>query len=116
MLGKDVENRSWTSPYRGLLAIHAGKSVDSDPLAVTTGQRLEQRLPSGCVVATVQLLDVVRDSSSEWARENCYHWVLSDVRQLAEPVPCVGRQALFKLPLDVEARVLEQLAGPSGTY
>ncbi len=26
--GKDIENRTWTTPYRGLLAIHAGRTWD----------------------------------------------------------------------------------------
>lgn len=111
-LGKDIENRTWTTPFRGRFAIHAGKSTDPDGEAVSA--RLRQRLPSGCVVAVATLRDVVRDSDSEWAREGCYHWVLEDVAGLAVPVPCIGRQMLFKLPLDVEAAVLDALAPHDG--
>lgn len=28
--GKTIENRSWTTPYRGPLLIHAGKAFDPD--------------------------------------------------------------------------------------
>lgn len=108
-LGKDVENRTWTTPYRGLLAIHAGKGVDSSA-PPRLAEALEQRLPSGCVVAVVELYDIVRDSRSEWAREGEYHWLLRNVRELVVPVPCVGRQMLFKLPVDVERAVSGDIA------
>lgn len=111
-LGKDVENRSWTTPFRGEFAIHAGRSTDESASAV--GARLTQRLPSGCVVAVATLVDVVRDSSSEWADEGLYHWVIDGVRPLVVPVPCVGRQSLFKLPLDVERDVLAALVSSVG--
>lgn len=112
-LGKNVENRTWTTPYRGLLAIHAGKGVDS-AAPPSVAEALEQRLPSGCVVAVVELHSIVRDSRSEWAREGEYHWLLRDVRELAVPVPCMGRQMLFKLPEDVERAVNRDLAGMNG--
>lgn len=112
-LGKDVENRTWTTPYRGLLVIHAGKGVDSSaPPRVVDA--LDQRLPSGCVVAVVELYDIVRDSRSEWAREGEYHFLLRNVRELAVPVPCVGRQMLFKLPEDVERAVVRDIAVTDG--
>lgn len=106
--GKDVENRTWTTPYRGDFALHAGKSVD--PLADDVGEALRERVTRGCVVALVSLHDVVRDSTSTWAREGHYHWLIGDVRPLVVPVPCIGRLSLFKLPLAVEAAVLDALA------
>jgi hypothetical protein len=60
------------------------------------------------------LRDVVRDSDSEWAREGQYHWVLEDVTGLSVPVPCIGRQMMFKLPLDVESAVVAALAPCDG--
>lgn len=56
----------------------------------------------------------MRDSDSVWAWESCYHWVLDGVRELAVPVPCVGRQMLFKLPVDVERDVLDSLVSDHG--
>lgn len=40
-----------------------------------------------------------------------YCWVLEDVRALAVPVPCKGRQLLFELPAEVAAAVRQQLSG-----
>ena len=46
--GKDVENRGWSTTYRGLLAIHAGKGQDDpDDLPDAARRTYEQaaRLP-----------------------------------------------------------------------
>jgi len=46
---------------------------------------------------------------SEWAVPGQWHWQLSDVRPLAEPVPCKGALGLWKVPGDVESAVRAQL-------
>lgn len=38
---KDVENRSWRTPYRGTLVIHGAQSWDGDSAAATAGQILD---------------------------------------------------------------------------
>lgn len=39
-----------------------------------------------------------------------YHWVLTDVVKLCDPVPCRGMVGLFDLPPEVESEVHRQLA------
>lgn len=70
---------------------------------------LEMKPPSGCVIAVATLRDVVRDSQSRWAMPGFYHWLLEDVRQLSEPVPCTGRQMLFRLPEEIQAAMFRVL-------
>lgn len=48
---------------------------------------------------------------SPWAAEGQWHWELANVRPLSRPVPCRGRQRLWRLPDDVDAAVRAQLAG-----
>lgn len=109
-LGKDVENRSWKTPHRGVIAIHAGLSVidDAPPWMESA---LRSRVPRGVVLGVVELRDIVVDASSEWARvrEGMFHWLLHEPRELGSPVSCTGRQGLFTLPEEVAARVSEQL-------
>lgn len=78
---KSVETRSWSTPYRGLLAIHAAvglesvgglaglsRLIESDPFASAlaphiSGYTAEERardLPRGALVAVVELVDVVK--------------------------------------------------------
>lgn len=78
---KDVENRTWT-PVPVLVpgdrfAIHAGTGYDR----VDVDDRDPLCHVHGVVIATVQLVDVVRDSSSEWAQAGKWHWVLERPRR-----------------------------------
>jgi len=100
---KDVENRTWTTRYRGLLAIHAGQRFDRDlqPWQRNIVARIDD-LPRGAIIGVVQLMDVVRDSSSRWAEPQSYHWVLSEPRPI-EPVPMRGRLGLWVPEVDLPA-------------
>jgi hypothetical protein len=93
--GKDVENRTWFTRYRGLIAIHAGAAY------------------AGVAVVDLVGICLVRDGlgcdCGRWAIPQQYHWKLVNPRPLSEPVPCKGRLGLWELPDDVEAAVLTQI-------
>lgn len=95
---KDVENRSWPTNYRGTLYIHAAKRHEAhadDVLALDHGLRLPPSLVYGALIGTVEIVDCVRDSDSEWARRGMYHWVLRRPHRLVHPIPCRGHRGLF---------------------
>jgi hypothetical protein len=96
---KDIENRSWRTRYRGPLAIHAGRKVDRDALS-RYAYLLDapDDLPRGVLLGTVELVDCVRDSTSEWADPGAWHWILRDPRPFPEPIPCRGAQGLWRPP------------------
>jgi hypothetical protein len=50
-----------------------------------------------------------RPLCSPWAARDQYHWLLTDIRPLAEPVPCRGMLGFWRLPDDVEKLVRAQL-------
>lgn len=129
---KRVENRTWTTAYRGLLAIHAGRGVEWDarPAAWTAaglafydgGPRKAWRdsLPLGVVIAVADLTDIHPryrvcnpggpvTVCTPWSAWGQCHWVLGSVRPLAEPVPCKGALGLWRLPPDAEKAVRERL-------
>ena len=70
---KSIETRSWSTPYRGPLAIHAAKGFPADAKDLCVAHRvidalgphfpesdsmsLAKHLPLGCVVATCNLVD-----------------------------------------------------------
>lgn len=94
--GKDVENRTWPTNYRGPLIIHTGLLRDED--AIKNFAMDDFPLPLGGVIGRVMLVDCVQGCSSRWAMPytNIWHWILDD------PVPCVfrrcpGRQGLFEI-------------------
>jgi hypothetical protein len=100
---KDVENRTWTTRYRGPLAIHAGQRFDTDL------QPWQQRMaatidsfPRGAIIGVVDLVDVVRASSSRWAVPASYHWILTNAHPI-EPVPARGRLGLWIPEVEIPA-------------
>ncbi|MBN2077483.1 MAG: ASCH domain-containing protein, partial [Spirochaetes bacterium] len=83
---KDVENRSWSTNHRGVMAIHAAKTFYfdlSDP-----GERREfeeirdeygidrDSLVYGAIVGTVEVVDVTKKVSSEWHYPGSWGWYL----------------------------------------
>jgi hypothetical protein len=106
--GKDVENRSWATAYRGRLWIHAGKHVPPEvkghPMA----------LFAGYVIGSVTLVDCVKDSASPWALSESWHWVLADPRPLPNPVPVRGKLKIFPLPAGVADAITTTNPGHDG--
>lgn len=107
MLGKKrVENRTWSTNYRGRLAIHAGKSrewMDEDDLKVYPDMAF------GAVVGTAKLVDCVLYSSVgkndrvwAWMLDHAHAfgpwcWVLEDVKRLERPLTWRGAQGLWEI-------------------
>lgn len=108
---KRVENRTWSTKYRGELAIHAGKS------RAFLGDEDDGDYVFGAVIAVARLVEVVRldeiaqkidpakglaeqDDKYAWVfghkyAEGPWCWVLEDVRRV-EPVYCTGKQGLWE--------------------
>lgn len=110
--GKRIENRTWAPP-RWLIgeriAIHAGKRIDRASCERLTdlGHVLPSTYVHGAVECTALIVEVVHEDSAS-AEVICddwwcgpWGWLLEDVRPLAEPVPCLGRQGIWELPSEV---------------
>jgi hypothetical protein len=133
--GKTPENRQQRIRYRGLVAIHAGKIYDEyanlpEPSASRLAAIIAGVRAAGCVTpearylklsAVVAVADLTgchhatecRDDSgalcTPWAQPDRWHWELGNIRPLAAPVRCGGKQGLWRLPEDVEAAVRAQI-------
>ncbi len=122
---KRTENRSWPTKYRGPLAVHAGLSWDAgaehDPALIHAWPALagpgDPDRPTtdspafaarGAVLAVAELVDVHADARCcrPWGRARQWHWVMTDVVPLGEPVPARGSLGLWRPTADVCA-VLE---------
>jgi hypothetical protein len=90
--GKDIENRSWPTSVRGRIAIHAGKGMtkaeyaDGVYVATACGVRLPPmaELVRGAVLGTVDLIDCVTESDSDWFAGD-FGFVLRDPRPFTTP-------------------------------
>lgn len=120
---KRFETRSWPTKHRGPIAVHAGKKLDKDAIQdpviyqaiLKHGFRHMRDMPLGAVVAVADLTECYQ-SVDEWSDgyvldngvyvatpEWCfgdftpgrYAWEMSNVQQLAEPVPVKGQQRLW---------------------
>lgn len=127
-LGKDVENRTWGTSYRGPVAIQAGaKAMPAghpfwrfEPYLVAQRNaeraQLEVLHVVGAIIAVVDLVDVHMGRpgccESPWGEGNPWpvHWVLANVRELELPYLWKGALGLRDLPASVEAAVLRGIA------
>lgn len=135
---KDVENRSWRTPHRGPLIIHAAQSWDpaaeqvlnelggdgmltSEDYARLDACAIHRAAPTGYLgVVTVtdchKADDLLCQSSedvawcSPWAFDGSWHWRLTDARRFPEPIPGGGRLGLFPPPPEV-ANAARELLG-----
>lgn len=108
--GKDVENRKWTTKYRGPLLIHASQGFDKGHYRwiVDNDNRLCTFIPEesspvfvhGALIGVVNLVQVVRVHGSRWFF-GPYGFCLRDAREFKEPIPYRGALNLFYVPDEV---------------
>jgi len=113
---KRVENRTWSTPYRGPLAIHAGKSQawldEGHEFLYGLGLAVPAHLDFGAIVAVAELVDVTLYAKPKQPTDRPhkldddpfafgpYCWVLDNVQRLPEPIEYRGAQSLWELRTD----------------
>lgn len=105
--GKDTENRTWPTKYRGLLLVHAGLGTDPAGfvLAERLGIELDEELVQGAIIGSVEVVGCERDVKSPWAQPECWHWQLENPVQFDEPVAATGKLGLWTPPAEVIAQL-----------
>jgi len=122
---KDVENRTWHMRYRGVLALHASKSMTRSRYETFErfwreglGEEYIRRFPllplasdliRGAVIAVAEAVDCVHESESRWFA-GPHGLLLQNLRVLAEPVYCRGALGFFNLPKEIAMKIEEELA------
>lgn len=66
--GKDIENRSWETSYRGWIMVHAGIALDRAAIGDDFTDRRDRDIeyPRGGIVGLVRIDGVVRADPSRW--------------------------------------------------
>lgn len=121
---KQVETRSWSTNYRGPIAIHAAvRALAGEARQLASEEhafgRLPGRIPFGAIVATAKLVDVQPTQDAQllvsaldrrlgnfaWGR---FAWFLEEIVPLSDPLPARGRQGLWVWSYDeVQLRGLQ---------
>lgn len=108
--GKDIENRSWATPVRGRILVHAAKGMthdhyDNGLLALWTSGYPRVKMPAfdrlerGGIVGAVTIVDCVRVNASPWFYGPC-GFVLTDAQALPFR-PYRGQLGFFEVAADV---------------
>nr|WP_150272265.1 ASCH domain-containing protein [Paenibacillus tepidiphilus] len=117
---KRFETRSWRTPYRGELAIHAGKKLDRascarEPVRSVLAQHglTADDLPLGAIIATcilsecTETLEVMAESDWPGGHESVFGdytpgrfaWKLAEVVALKHPIAAQGRLGFWEYPV-----------------
>lgn len=105
--GKDIENRTWRTDYRGPLLIHTGKKPESDLVFQWIrfkGFDLPEKesLPLGGIVGVCDLVDCLPKKSRDdgWQQANCFGFKLANARPLPFTA-CKGALGLFEVEYEL---------------
>lgn len=105
--GKNVENRTWSTHYRGRIYIHSSARdwCEDDAFNLICSRlgtkRTEQlwqdpmREIRGAVLGYVELVDVIHNATSKWRADGCAHWILQNPVVLRTPIPAFGKTRLW---------------------
>lgn len=96
--GKDIENRSWSTKFRGRVLIHTGGKIDKDGIEFLSEDMniaLPQSYLIGGIVGMVDIVDCVKKSDSKWFFGE-YGFVLKNPSFLPF-MPCKGQLNFFNV-------------------
>lgn len=98
---KPVENRNWSTNYRGPLLIHAASKLHDIPIAeIEAKHGIEinrDRMQFSGIIGRVELIDVVTAHPSRWF-DGPFGFVLSQPRAV-KFMPMRGFQGFFDVPM-----------------
>jgi len=109
---KTIETRSWSTKYRGPLAIHASRSNKNKLLRFMEPFLKALRgigiLPLGAIVTTCDLVDCIK-MTPEFIESikspeldfgdyavGRYAWILENIKPLEKPIPALGALSLWE--------------------
>jgi hypothetical protein len=114
--GKTIENRTWSTSFRGRVAIHAGKACTEEEyedaayhIKKLTGKRPPPlaKLARGEIIGGVEIVDCTpADNGEGWGAKDPdgFHWHMKEPRPAAKPMKVRGWPGcLFKTDFEEAA-------------
>ena len=122
---KNVENRSWRTPIRGEIAVHASASKAEDDWedAIITVSMIQtitfseaekwiieaigdyDKLPRGAILGTVEITDCKRERTSPWHFEENWGFYLQNPKEIKKPIPANGKLGFWDFDLSLAEAV-----------
>lgn len=119
---KEIENRTWHTPFRGRVLIHTSatlwntKDGLTNPISCLNSRQVLQLFDSGrereferesfrtsTVIGSVEITDCIQGSDSIWAEQDQWHWVLSNPVLFKVPLLFVkGKLGIWELDVNEE--------------
>lgn len=113
---KTIENRDWNTAFRGVILLHASKTIDKEVFhkgnlqnerisrryADTLKRIIPQNIkeyPLGAIVGMGILTDVITESDDPWFRGD-YGMVLEQIHPIT-PIPYRGDKLIFYVPQEI---------------
>ena len=106
---KDIENRTWSTDFRGRVYVHAGRRIKSGDFPeqrdyiTESGIILPEEPPMGAIVGEVTIIDCVDYSSSPWF---CgpHGFLLTSSVAYEKPIPYRGNVRFFAVEEETVSR------------
>jgi hypothetical protein len=98
---KRVENRSWETPYRGIIYIHASRQLDTWGMSWFAKHKIKlpKDLPRGVVLGRCEIVDIVEGKRGKRFGKWFFGpkgWVIKNARRLARPIKMKGKLGLAR--------------------
>ena len=116
--GKNIENRTWDTKFRGYVAIHASKTKDLGRFEYCQEEYKFNLTPDnvdlGAIVGIAELVEVVTKKSltretKKWFQGD-YGFHLKNIIKLKKPVKVSGALSFWKVKGRILSGVLSQLS------
>ena len=111
---KLVENRSWSTNYRGQLLIHVCKQPDESWMGLST-LRYQLTYPNDAgLMGVVEMVDCLPSDEclSHWNNDNGWCWKFENPKIFSEPVPYQERLGLFEVDLSTVQKAIKSALNP----
>ncbi len=115
---KTVENRTWSTDYRGTIAIHASSSkqdVNALPCGSKDADVGAKVFTYGAIIGVADLVGCGPLTEELWKNpwaDGPYCWKLENARRIRRPIAMKGKLNLFRLDESIIKRLEHQLQQP----
>ncbi|GAB3161815.1 hypothetical protein GCM10027258_79530 [Amycolatopsis stemonae] len=97
--GKNIENRSWSTRWRGRVVLHAGQRWEprGREVAAALGIEVARDEPEG-YLGVAELVDVHPDAGCcrPWGEPGAFHWQFAESLLFSAPIAGPGRLGLYR--------------------